>query len=318
MNYKKSYEEFRKYLNRYRRVTIISHQRPDGDTIGSALALYNSLKCEGISSELVCVDSPPVKFNFLKGFERFKKSISYKDSLIITLDCAEPKRFVFDVSNRELINIDHHISNTMFGDLNIVEKEVSTSVVLYKLLKEGFCINADVANALYTGLVSDSQNFTTSLTTKESFIIASELLEKGASLQEVVNRVNRYNSLAHIRVLGRAIDSLRLYIDGEVAIMQITKDDIKATGATFGDIDGVIDSAISLATVDIAVLIVEYEDFLKVSLRSKNANVSKLASLFGGGGHKNASGFEVKDVKIEELKYDILDKLKDILNVKKR
>jgi len=312
MDYSNLAKEFKEYLVRYKRVTIISHKRPDGDTIGSALALYNSLRASNITSELVCIDKPPIKYNFLKGFDRYKSKISYSDSLVVTLDCAEPNRVGLEIEGREIVNIDHHKSNSNFGNLNIVEVEVSTTAVLFKLLKEGFEINRDVAIALYCGLISDSINFTTNLTTKDTFRLASKLLEYGVDLVEVSNRVNRFNSLAHVRVLGRAIESLRLYKDGLVAIMVITKDDIKATGATYSDIDGVVDVAVSLATVDIAALIVELDGFIKVSLRSKNADVSKLAAHFGGGGHKGAAGFEVKNGKIEQIKEEILKELKGI------
>lgn len=312
MDYSNLAKEFKEYLARYKRVTIISHKRPDGDTIGSALALYNSLRANSITSELVCIDKPPIKYNFLKGFDRYKNKISYSDSLVVTLDCAEANRVGLDIEGREIVNIDHHKSNSNFGSLNIVEVEVSTTAVLFKLLKEGFEINRDVATALYCGLISDSINFTTNLTTKDTFKLASKLLEYGVDLAEVSNRVNRFNSLAHVRVLGRAIESLRLYKDGLVAIMTITKDDIKATGATYSDIDGVVDVAVSLATVDIAALIVELDGFIKVSLRSKDADVSKLAAHFGGGGHKGAAGFEVKNGKIEQIKEEILKELKGI------
>ncbi len=313
INYNHNAKEFKNLLDRYKKVTIISHKRPDGDTISSALALYNSLKCQNIKSELVCIDSIPIKYNFLNGFNRFKKNISYSDSLIVTLDCAEKKRCGFEFEdNRKVINIDHHSSNNLFGDLNIVEVEVSTTAVLYKLLKEGFCINKDVATALYTGLISDSQNFTTTLTNKNSFKIASELLDYGVNLQLVTNRVNRFNSLSHIRILGRAINSLELYNNAKVAIMEITQNDIKATDANFSDIDGIIDIAISLATVDVAILIIEYEKFIKVSLRSKTKNVSTLASKFGGGGHKNASGFEINTTKIVEIKNKLINELRNI------
>ena len=310
MDYSTLAKRFKEYLSLYKRVTIISHKRPDGDTIGSALALYNSLKLDGITSELICIDKPPIKYAFLKGFDRYKTKISYNDSLVITLDCAELNRVGFKINNKDIINIDHHKSNANFGSLNIVEVEVSTTAVLFKLLKEGFSINKDVATALYCGLISDSINFTTNLTTKETFIIANELLGYGVDIVEVSNRVNRFNSLAHVRVLARAIESLRLYKDGEVAIMIVTKSDIKATGATYSDIDGVVDVAVSLATVEIAILIVELDDFIKVSLRSKDVDVSKIALHFGGGGHKGAAGFEVKNGKIEQVRREILKELK--------
>jgi len=312
MDYSRSYLEFKELLNKFKRITIISHIRPDGDTISSALAIYNYLKIDGVTSELVCANIPPIKYKFLKGFDKFKSKIGYSDSLVITLDCADLTRVSFNLDNRVIVNIDHHSSNNNFGTLNIVEVEVSTTVVLYKFLKEGFSINKDIAECIYAGLISDSQNFTTTLTKKETFNIASELLEYGVDLVKVSNMVNKFNSLSHVRILGKAIDSLMLYSNAKIAVMIITKEDVEATGATFGDIDGIIDVAASLATVEIAILITNFLGLIKVSLRSKNVDVSKVASIFGGGGHKMAAGFEVKDGKIEQVKLDILKELKGI------
>jgi len=311
MNYKAKANEFLKLLNDFRAVTVISHIRPDGDTIGSAIALFNSLKLMGKQVELVCIDSDlPLKFNFLNGFERYKTKIDYKDSLIVTLDCADVSRVGFNLEGRAIVNIDHHKSNTNFGVLNIVEVEVSTTVVLFKLLKEGFKIDKSVAKALYTGLLTDSQSFSTSLVTKESFKIASELLEYGVDASFVAQMVRKRDSLAHIRLIARAIESLQLFKDGKVALMAINKDDLKATGAKISDTDGIIDFGISLVTVDIAILIVEIDGSLKVSLRSKKIDISQLAINFGGGGHKNASGFEQKS-DIKSLKNKILKYIED-------
>ncbi len=313
MDYLELSAKFRELLNNFSRVTIISHKRPDGDTIGSALALYNSLKLDGIKCELVCIDKPPIKYSFLKGFDRFSRKINYDDSLIITVDSAEIKRVDFNLDNRVIVNIDHHKSNTNYGKLNIVEVEASTTVVLFKLLKNGFKIDKDVAEALYCGLVSDSINFTTNLITKETFLVASKLLDYGVDLVKVSNWVNKHNSLAHIRLKAKAIDSLRLYEDGKVAIIFLQRDDFKACGGSYEDVDGIVDEAISLATVEIAIIIIEFLDFLKISLRSKNVDVSKVASIFGGGGHKSAAGFEVKNGKIEFVRDEILKELKGIL-----
>lgn len=313
MDYKKAAQSFKELINKYKRVTIISHIRPDGDTICSALALYNILKNSGIISELICKDKNlPQKYKFIKGFERYKQKIDYTDSLIVTLDCSDLSRVGFNLINKEIVNVDHHKSNTNFGTLNIVNVDVSTTVVLYKLLKEIFIINQGISEALYAGLLSDSQNFTTSLTTKDTFRVASELLEYGVNLSYVSNWVNSYNSLSHTRLISRAIDSLELLTDATVAFMYVTQEDIKATGATFSDIEGIIDIATSLATVELAVLIVELEEIIKVSLRSKNKDISELAVFFGGGGHKNAAGFEVKKSKITTLKYEILDRIKGL------
>lgn len=315
MDYKKLVSEFLELIERHRKVTIISHIRPDGDTIGSATALFNSLKIMGYQAELVCMDSDlPLKLNFLDSFKRYKKKIDYNDSLVVTLDCADILRAGFELKDRTIVNIDHHKSNTNFGTLNIVEVEVSTTLVLYKLLKEGFAIDKSVAQSLYSGLLTDSINFTTTLVNSQTFELASELLEYGLDASYISQMINRRDSLARTRLIARAIDSLELYADAKVAVMTLNNSDLKATGAKVSDLNGVIDFAISLVTVEVAVSIVELNNILKVSIRSKNVDISYISTRFGGGGHKNAAGFEAKSAKIDEIKSKILEYIKDIVN----
>ncbi len=315
MNYKNLANEFKKLLDSHRKVTVISHIRPDGDTVGSSIALFNSLKLMGYQVELVCIDSDlPLKLNFLDGFKRYKNKIDYSDSLVVTLDCADISRAAFDLHNRTIVNIDHHKSNTNFGVLNIVEVEVSTTAVLYKLLKEGFVIDKKVAEAIYVGLLTDSINFTTTLVNSQTFELASELLEYGLNASYISEMVNKRNSLAHTRLIARAIESLELFNDAKIAVMVLKSSDLKATGAKGSDLNGIIDFAIALVTVEIAVFIVELDNILKVSIRSKNEDISTVATKFGGGGHKNAGGFEVKNGKIEEIKNRILEYIKDNIN----
>jgi len=311
MDYKQKSLEFRELLGAFRRVSIVSHVYPDGDTIGSALALYGALRLEGKQVELACVSQDlPFNLDFLSGFNKFKSKIDYSDSLVVTLDCADISRARFDLSGRVVVNIDHHKSNTNFGVLNIVEVEVSTTVVLYKLLREGFAIDKSVASALYAGLLTDSQRFSTNLVTKETFKIASELLEYGLEPSEIATKLFKRKSLAHTRLIAKAIDSMQLYFDGSVAIMSLDKEAFKATGAKGSDITGIIDSAISLVTVEIAILISDFENSIKVSMRSKNEDISKIATAFGGGGHKNAAGFEVKNSKISKIKEELIEFIK--------
>jgi len=312
MNYKELANNFRELLDSHRNVPIISHIRPDGDTIGSSLALFHSLKIMGYQVEIVCQDTDlPLKLNFLNGFKRYKKKIDYSDSLVVTLDCADVFRAGFDLQDRVIVNIDHHKSNTNFGVLNIVEVEVSTTAVLYKLLKEGFAIEKKVAEPIYAGLLTDSINFTTTLVNSQTFELASELLGYGLNASYISEMINKRNSLAHTRLIARAIDSLELFSDAKVAVMLLENRDLKATGAKGSDLNGIIDFAIALVTVEIAILIVEFDNILKVSIRSKNVDISTIATKFGGGGHKNAGGFEVKSGKIEELKNIILEYIKD-------
>ena len=314
MEYKSKADEFKKLIDEFKSVTILSHIRPDGDTIGSALAIYNLLKKLKKPVEVVCADSDlPIKYDFLKGFKNYKNKIDFKDSLIVCVDASEPKRVEFDLSQRVVVNIDHHISNSYFGKLNIVEVEVSTTVVVFKLLKELFKLNKDIVEPLYAGLVSDSVNFTTSLTTKDTFLIASKMLEYSIDPYFVATMINRRNSLAHLRAKGVVLNNLELFLDAKVAFSYMDDSDKLATGARNSDLDGIVDELISLATVEVAVFVTNFDGVIKASFRSKSIDVSKVALSFGGGGHKNAAGFEVKDGKIEEIKSKILEKLEDIL-----
>lgn len=315
MDYKRATEEFFDVVSKSGRFTLVSHKTPDGDTICSAIALYHLLKEQGKKVELCCIDSDlPMQYRFLEGFERFKQKIDYADSIVITLDCSDIQRAGFDLSGREIINIDHHKSNTHFGSYNFVSVDVATAVVLYKLIAQKFRLSLKSATAVYTGLLSDSQNFTTTLVDASTFRVALELIELGVNPPLTARYVNRYKSLAHTRLIAKTIDSLQLCCSGKVAIMQLSRDVLEAKGARSSDIDGLIDYGIALATVEIALLLVEYPQSIKVSLRSKERDVSKIAIAFGGGGHKNAAGFEVKSATIEAISQSVTEKIKEELN----
>ena len=308
-------EEFKDRVLNAKSISIISHIRPDGDTISSALALYNLFKSLNKRVEVCCIDSDlPRNFSFLKGFDKYKTKIDFDDSLVITVDCGDIKRAGFDIENREIINIDHHRVNNYFGALNIVEFKAATACVVYELIKDTFDLNIDIATALYAGIVSDSQNFSTSLTTIETFSSAIELLKFGVDLVEVSNYINKSKTLSHIRLLTYALNSLELKLNGRVSFMVVTEDDFKKSGAKNSDIIGIIDVGLSLITVEVAVFIARLQDRIKVSLRSKNVDISKVAQSFGGGGHKMAAAFEVKDGKISDIKDSLELLLKDYLN----
>ncbi len=312
MNYKQKVAEFKKLLEGFDKVTLLVHKKPDGDTICSAIALYEALKKELKKIELVSFDKElPKEYSFLPAFQKFKHKIDFNDSLIITLDSASIDRVGFDISKRVIVNIDHHKSNTSFGTLNIVEELSATALVVFKLLEAGFTINAESAKALYAGIISDNQNFTTSLTQKEDFLVAAKLIDFGIDPTSIAIFVNKSKSLAHFRLKSYAMNAMELCCDAKVAIMSITEEDLQKSGAKSSDIDGIIDEAIALKVVEAAFLIYPYHNFFKVSIRSKNEDISKMALAFGGGGHKSAAGFEVKNGTIGQIKEDIIKYIKE-------
>jgi len=294
-------------------VTILTHMNPDADTLGTGLGIYALLKAHTSKPvEIVNVSEDlPVYLDFLPYFGRIKRKIEYEKSLIIGCDCGSVDRFGCDLSGRKILNIDHHASNTMYGTLNVVIPEyASASQVAYRLFEQLFEITKESAVCFYTALLSDTRYFTTNTVNKEVFHVASTLVERGADPAKVAIHFTQRRSLASLRILERALHSLMLYREGKIAVVHITPDDIAATGARMPDMDGIVDYARSLAVVEIAVLVIELLDgTIRVSMRSKGADVSKVAARLGGGGHKVAAGFTLQGRQTQEIVDTILEEI---------
>jgi len=306
-------EKFRELLSIHRSVSVLSHVHPDADAIGTSLGIFTLLKGEGFRVEVANATAElPRHLDFLEGFGKIKKKIDFDDSLIIACDCGSPDRLGFDVTGRTIVNIDHHPSNTNYGALNLVRPHaVSSSEVAFRFLVPLYRIPRSTARAFYAALISDTRYFTTANVTAESFELARELIGLGAEPAAIAQAMLQRRSLASLRVLGRALESLTLHCDGRVAVMTVRREDILATGARYDDLDGIVDYARSLVTVDVAILVVERRDSLKVSLRSKGADVMELAKAFGGGGHREAAGFESTEYETGELIETLLKTIKD-------
>ena len=306
-------KKIQELINSYDKITIVTHLNPDADTIGTALGIYGLLKHSGKQVEVVNEGSNlPMNLDFLPYFSKIKNKINYKNSLIIACDTGSIDRLGFDLTERTILNIDHHKSNTNFGTINIIEADfVSASQVAYELFKEEYVITKEVATCFYTALVSDTQYFTSSNVSKEVFSIASEIMSYGVDIANVVKNLNQRRSLASLRILSSTLNTLELDADGTLAIMVSSKDKMLEAGADILDTVGIIDYGISLVTVEIAVILIELEGIVRVSLRSKSVDVSTLAICFGGGGHHTASGFELPNATIEELKKMLKKEIKE-------
>lgn len=296
-------------------ITILSHLNPDADTIGTSLGIYSILS-QDRSKRIEVVNASnalPIYLDFLPNYKKIKKSMDFKDSLIIACDCGSIDRLGFDLDGRDIINIDHHSSNTNYGSTNIVfPKYASASQVAYKVFSEIYDISSDSATCFYTALLSDTRYFTTSSVDEEVFSVAKSLLEKGAKSDEIVYNFTQRKSLASIRILEKALSSLTLYSEAKVATLVISQDDILSTGATMPDMEGIVDYGRSLSTVEISIFVIELSDGVRVSLRSKSIDISKLALLFNGGGHKYASGFTLKQCGLQEIIDKIISKIEEL------
>ena len=309
--------EAKALLERASSVTILTHINPDADTIGTGLGIYVLLKkMLDVSIEIVNI-SPllPHHLDFLSGFEKIKKKCEFKESLIITCDGGSVDRFgMIDFGTREVINIDHHQSNTYYGTLNIVlPSYASASQVAYRLFEQITTISKEAAYAFYTALFSDTMYFTTASVNQEVFRVASELIAYGVDVSEVAHNLTQRRSLAFVRILAKGLDSLKLHYEGKVAIMSISQEVQHATGATLPDMDGIVEYGRSLAIVEIAILIIELPNGgVKISFRSKHVDIAQVATALGGGGHKLAAGCMIPNVEIQEIIDTILEQISQL------
>ena len=298
-------------IDRHRTVTILSHINPDADALGTSLGIYALLKVYGKQVEIVNYSTDlPQHLDFLPNFSKIKHKIDYAESLVIACDCGSIDRLGFDLNGREIINIDHHQTNQNYGTLNLVDPLLTASShVAYNALEDKFPVTAEVATCFYTALLSDTRYFTTNNVDEEVFAFAVELMARGADNKQVAFNLTQRRSLASLRMLGKVLDTITLHRDATVASMRAEQDMFTATGAKMSDIEGVVDYARSLVTVEIGILLVQQESYIKVSLRSKSLDISSLAKDFGGGGHTNACGFTIESGNIEEILDKILKKI---------
>ncbi len=309
------YEEVRTIIQNAESITILSHLNPDADTLGTALGIYSLLKKESIKRVEVVNASKvlPLHLDFLPGFDKIKYQIEYEGSLIITCDCGSIDRLGFDLDDRNILNIDHHQSNTLYGSVNIIRADhASASQVAFELFKELYDIDADTATCFYTALLSDTRFFTTTSVNKEVFDVAHALVDAGAKPDVIASNFTQRRPLSSLRILEKALGSLTLYEEANVAALMITNEDIVETGATIPDMEGIVDYARSLVTVEIAIFAMELDEGIRISLRSKSVDVSQIALALGGGGHRVAAGFTMKESGLEESIDTILKKITEL------
>jgi phosphoesterase RecJ-like protein len=309
------YDEVKNKIGSANSITILSHLNPDADTLGTSLGIYALLcKDKRLKVEVVNASTAlPLYLDFLPNFKKIKHHMDYTDSLILSCDCGSVDRLGFNLEGREIINIDHHESNTGYGSINVVIAEyASASQVAFALFKELYTVEADAATCFYAALLSDTRYFTTTSVNEEVFNVAKSLVEAGAKPNDIAYHFTQRQSLSSVRLLEKALASLSLYHEAKIATLMVTKEDIAQTGATVPDMEGVVDHARSLATVDVALFAMELEDGIRISLRSKKVDVSKVAMAFGGGGHKVAAGFTLNQCGLQESIDTILVKIKEL------
>ncbi len=309
------YEEIKEKIQDAECITIVSHVNPDADTLGTALGIYTLLKKDKTKRvEVVNASkSLPLYLDFLSGFNKIKHQIDYENSLIISCDSGSMDRLGFNLEDRDIINIDHHRSNTQYGSVNVVVAEyASASQVAFELFKKLYPIDADTATCFYTALISDTRYFTTASVNEKVFEVVQTLVTLGAKPDIIAAHLTQRRALSSIRILEKALNSLALYQNAKLAVLSVTKENIESTGATVPDMEGIVDYGRSLVTVQIALFAMELDEGIRISLRSKSIDVNQVALAFGGGGHTVAAGFTMKESGLEESIDIILKKIQEL------
>ena len=305
-------QEVKDLLAKFDKITILSHINPDPDTIGTSLGIYHLLKSSKKVEVANYSKELPYFLDFLPAFSKIKNRIDFEDSLIICCDTGSLDRIGFDISNRTILNIDHHPTNTLYGDINIIEDTAaSASKVAFELFEKIYPINRDTALSFYTALVSDTQNFTTSSISKDVFEVAYKLISYGVDPKKVAYNLTQRKTLSSMRIFQKGLNSLTLLNEGKIATVQVSYQDMLDVGATISDLEGIIEHIKALSIVEIAIFAKEIEpNNVKISMRSKEVDISKVVEVLGGGGHKVAAGVTIENAKIQ----DSLDKIINIIH----
>lgn len=295
-------------------IAILSHVMPDGDNIGASLGLYNALQRVGKNVRYILDDEVPKLFRFLKNADKVEKPGEYEafDSVIV-LDCGDPKllgKCSQYLRDNFIINIDHHISNTAYGNLNMVDANAAAvGEMVYQIVKiMGIPMDKEISECLYTSLVTDTGQFQYSNTTSVTHQIAGDLINNGVGAPEMFERIYQNNSKEKVLLMKLALETLEFYHGDKVACIAMDREKIDSSGAKPEDSDGLINLARDIECVEAAVFLKEIEPGkVKVGFRSKRfVDVCRVAKQFGGGGHVRAAGCTVAG-NIAEVKPMILD-----------
>lgn len=313
-----SIEEVRKFFSSGDPILVTTHHAPDGDAIGSVLAVGGMLEQLDVDYLMVVDDPPPAKYSFLTGFEQIvnlKKFVpDRKYNRVVVVDAGSFER-IGSAKNllnagAPILNIDHHFSGGYFGTVNVVDVDAAaTSEVLFDICTGlGLTLNPMIANGLFVGILTDTGRFRYSNSTPHSLEICAKLIEAGVNSEQVTDAVYYNQTPESIRALASALATLRLEEDGRIALLHLTESD------RVNDTEGFVDYAVSISGVELAIFFVELgAGRVKASLRSKGeVDVSSVVVKLGGGGHRKAAGVRFNGT-ISELEAILLPNLRAAL-----
>lgn len=304
-------------IKKAKSIVILTHENPDGDAVGSALAMYLALKQMKKEEVDVIIPEYPRTYSFLPNVDKVKKEGKEQNyDLAIALDSATIKMLngwskYFEEAKTRIV-IDHHSTNTMYGDLNYVNPDSPACTQILLTIFEYFKIEItnEIGKCILTGIITDTGGFQYGSTRPETFEFAARLLKSGINVSEIYKKAMNTKTRANFELRKRAIERMEFLENGKISFTYITKQDIEETKASLDDHEGIVDEGRSIEGVEVSIFLRETEKGYKVSLRSNEyVNVSDVCLMFGGGGHKHAAGCIIA-IPIEQGKEKLINQIK--------
>jgi bifunctional oligoribonuclease and PAP phosphatase NrnA len=304
-------------IHRRHSFLITSHARPDGDSIGSQLAMAFALDALGKRVRIINADAAPDHYREFPGLERIEllpevPADATADAVIV-MECSDLKRTGVDgFDGRYIINIDHHVGNKMYGALNwFDETAAACGEMVFDLIQAlGVPLTLEIATHIYLAILTDTGSFHHSNITPRTFDICRQTVEAGVNPAAMARRVFDSNSFGKLKLIGALLDSMQLVDEGRLAILTMDDAMLAACGCTYNDTEGVINLPLTAREIQAVVFFkASSNGDVRVSMRSKyDVDVRMVANQFGGGGHKNAAGFTVTG-SLADVRPVILEKL---------
>jgi bifunctional oligoribonuclease and PAP phosphatase NrnA len=307
--------EIRDEILRRQRFLITSHARPDGDSIGSQLAMAFALDALGKEVRIVNADAAPEHYQDFPGMDRIEiaRRVTADVDAVIVMECSDLGRSgVEGLEEEYIINIDHHAGNRLYGAINWHDESAAAcGEMVFDLIRAlGVPLSLEIATHIYLAILTDTGSFHHSHITPRTFDICRQTVEAGVVPAIMARRVFDSNSFGKLKLIGSLLDSMELLDNGRLAVLHMDDGMLAACGCTNNDTEGLINLPLTAREIQAVVFFKSSPDGeMRVSMRSKyDVDVRRVANDFGGGGHKNAAGFTVKG-SLENVRRRILDRL---------
>lgn len=306
-----------------KKIGITYHVSPDGDAVGSVLALLNALKSLNKDCYVISKDTLSDNLKFLKSSEEVTGEVVKpleETDIIVVLDCGNLERVSAHLEEftGTIINIDHHLSNDKYGDINYIDSNAAaTAEIVFELInimginfEECNSTIKEIGTCIYTSIVTDTGGYRHSNVTERTHKISAALKKIGVDNTFIYQSLFDNKDFNRIKLIGKALTNIQLILNGKVALLEIDKSFTDDLGIDIGDTSDIISYGLQIKGVEVTLLLKEVDDGVKASLRAKSyVDVRKIAEVFGGGGHVRASGIKIKNISMEEAKYEILNEI---------